>query len=273
MSSRFFRRHYFLPTEHGAWIWLLGPFVLGAVAGGSFTPNLLMLLVAGLSAFLLRQPLTIVAKVYAGRRHRRQLRPAALWAGFYCLLGLLSLLPLILGSHTQLLLLPLPGVPVFMWHLWLLRQREKRGQPGVEIIAAGVLSLAAPAAYWVAEGASPSLPWLLWALSWFQSAASIVNVHLRLHQRELAQTPGLRARLGLGTRSLLYHFFNMAGSVALAEIFALPAQVPIAYALAAGDAVAGALRPAVGARPAQIGFRQLAVSSAFFGLLAWGFAG
>ena len=66
----------------------------------------------------------------------------------YGLVGLLSLVELFYLGFGFILYLALPGIAVFACHLYLVRKRAERGQAGVEILATGVLALAAPAAYW-----------------------------------------------------------------------------------------------------------------------------
>ena len=79
-----------------------------------------------------------------------------------------------------LLYLAIPGVFVFAWYLVLLSRRAERRQWLVEILAAGALALNAPAAMWIGLGVPDPSGWLLWALVWAQSAASIVYTYLRL---------------------------------------------------------------------------------------------
>lgn len=266
------RKHYALPSEHGAWIWLLGPFVLGWAAGDGFSWDLALLLAAGLAAFLLRQPLTILVKVTSGRRSGKQQYPALLWSGLYGLLAGLFLGSLIWRGHGRLGFLAIPGLVVFTWHLWLVRGRQERGQMGIEIVAAGVLALLAPAAYWVSGGDSPLGALLLWAVAWFQAAASIVHVYLRLFQRQLRSSPALRQRLKMGSRSLGYSVFNSVASLGLSLQLGLPLALPLAFALQSIDVVDGVLRPATGQPPRAIGLRQLVASSLFVLVAGYAFA-
>lgn len=273
MIRSLLRKHYALPSEHGAWVWLAGPFALGAAAGPSASPDLLLLALAGVSAFLLRQPVSIVVKVLSGRRGRQQLVPGLIWSAGYALLCAGLLLILWNRGHSRVLLLAVPGAPVFIWHLWLVRGRQERDRPGVEIVAAGVLALMAPAAYWVSTGDSALIGWLLWGISWFHSAGSIVGVHLRLRQRRLEGLPPIATRLQMGWRSLAYHLFNLAAALTLSLLVDLPPLVLGGYAVTLVDALEGALRPAMGARPGAIGRRQLVVSAAFYLLAGVGLAG
>lgn len=72
----YFRRIIALPNEHGAWVFLLSPLLIGLFAAGRFTSASALLIVAALAAFLLRQPVSILVKAYSGRRPRTDL-PAA----------------------------------------------------------------------------------------------------------------------------------------------------------------------------------------------------
>jgi len=168
-------------------------------------------------------------------------------------------------------MLAVPGVAVFAWHLWLIGRREERGQMGVEIVGAGVLALAAPAAYWVAGGLSPSLPWLLWLLCWLQSAASIVLVYFRLAYRKLEAVPSLDERLRDGRRALAYNGFNAVLASALALAGAVPPLVASAFLLMLLDTIGAVARPPLGHPPTRIGVRQLAASFLFVALCVLGF--
>jgi hypothetical protein len=262
-STNVFKRHVALPSDHGSWVFLFSPLLIGLFAGGRWTSASLVLVVAALAAFLIRQPATILVKVFSGRRSRRELPAAWFWIGAYALVALLALGALIVQGFGYLLLLALPGVPVFAWHLFLVSRRAERRQLGVELVATGVLALAAPAAYWVGVGRPDPLGWWLLVLVWLQSAASIVYAYLRLEQRTLPEVPDLNARLRMGRRALLYTTFNLAGVAALSSAGLLPPLLPLPYALQWLETIWGTLRPAIGVRPTAIGIRQLIVSSLF----------
>jgi hypothetical protein len=266
-DRRLWRRHYFIPTEHGAWIWWIGPFLIGLAAGSRLDLDALVLLLAVGAAFFLRQPASIAVKALSGRRPRSDLAPGLFWSAAYALLMLLAVLVLVRSGHTALLWLALPGVLVFAWHLWLISRRDERGQRGIELVAAGVLALAAPAAYWVADGSDRLEPWVLWGLTWLQSAASIVYVYHRLEQRRLTVMPPVAERWRSGARTLVYHAFNLAVALSLTLLGRVPALVSLAFGLVILDALEGVAHPPIGARPAAIGLRQLAASLAFVAVM------
>ena len=263
ISQNLIRKRIFLPSDHGSWVFLLSPLLIGLFAGGEWSLASYYLILAAMAAFLIRQPVSIAVKVYSRRRSKRDLPAAWFWIAVYALVGLIALAGLIAQGYAFVLILALPGAPVFAWHLYLVSQRSERRQLGVELVATGVLALAAPAAYWVGQGEPDPIGWLLWVLVWFQTAASIVYAYLRLEQRELDSVPDFATRIALGQRALIYTTFNLLAVSLLSLTGSLPSLLFIPYALQWAETVQGTLRPAVNLRPTAIGIRQLIVSSLF----------
>lgn len=268
---QFFRRSIALPQDHGSWVFLLTPLLIGLFSGGHWRAGTAPLIFATLAAFLLRQPVTVVVKVFSGRRSRDELPAALFWGMLYAAGGLMMLAWLIGLGWGFLLLLALPGLPVFAWHLVLVSRRAERRQVGVEVVGSGVLALAAPAAFWVGQGESDPMGWVLFGLTWFQSAASIVYAYLRLRQRELKEMPALSERFRMAGRALLYTTFNLAIVAGLSIGGLLPILLPLPYALQWAESLWGSLIPAIQWKPTRIGIRQLVVSTLFTVLfiIAW----
>ena len=147
----------------------------------------------------------------------------------------------------------------------LVSQRAERKQAGVEVIATGVLALAAPAAYWVGIGRYDPPGWWLFLWVWLQSAASIVYAYLRLDQRELKQdqAAGLeRSELWkMGKRALLYTTFNLIASLILGLAKLIPFFIFIPFLVQWLETLWGITHPSIGWKPVRIGIRQLAVST------------
>jgi hypothetical protein len=259
----YFRRQIAIPQDHGSWVFLFSPLIIGLFAGKTFSAASLALVVAAIAAFLIRQPLTMAVKAYSGRRPRTDLPAARFWMIVYGTVVLLSAAELVMLGETYILYLAIPAAPVFAWHLWLVSKREERRKAGIEILATGVLALAAPAAYWVGRDSYDPIGWVLWILTWFQSSASIVYAYLRLEQREWKSVPDLRTRFQAGWRAIGYTVFNVLLALALGAIGLNPILVCIPYLLQAAEAVWGTLNPAVGAKPVAVGIRQLILSMAF----------
>lgn len=262
-AARLWQRHIAIPTEHGSWVFLFSPLLIGLFLGKTIGTGSLILTLAILAGFLIRQPVTVAVKVYSGRRPRSDLLPARFWMLLYGVIGGGALLWLVLWGYSYLLWLVIPALPVFGWHLWLVSKRAERKKPGVEIVASGVLALAAPAAYWL--GSSRYLPdgWLIWGLCWLQAAASIVYAYLRLEQRGLKRQLSVPERIRLGKRSLLYNTFSLLLSVGLAFFQLVPPLLPLAFGVQWLEVLWGTLNPAIGVKPTLIGIRQLVVSSLF----------
>jgi hypothetical protein len=262
MSTSIFRRNMALPQDHGSWVFIISPLLIGMFAGGRFTSASLALVLAAMTAFLIRQPVTMLVKAWSGRRPRSDLPSAWAWVILYGIIILGALAVLMAQGFMYILILAVPGLPIFAWHLWLVSRREERRQAGVEILATGVLSLAAPAAFWVGKGAYQPDGWWLWALTWAQSAASIVYAYLRLEQRGWRSIPPRPERFQAGMRSLAYNGFNLLGTLLLgAWLRWLPTWIFVPYLVQCIEVVWGIDHPAAGWKPTRIGIRQLIVST------------
>jgi hypothetical protein len=272
-NERYFKRHIALPTDHGSWVFILSPLLIGLFAGGSWTTASIYLVIGALAAFLIRQPVTTAIKVYSKRRSRNDLPAAWLWMVVYGVIALLALAGLILEGYAYLLILALPGIPVFIWHLVLVSRRAERRQMGIEVVGSGVLALAAPAAYWVGVGNPDPIGWWLFLLNWFQSAASIVYAYLRLEQRELKSIPDRSTQLLMARRAMLYTTFNFVAVLVLSLSGVLPILLFLPYALQWLESLWGATHPAVGVKPTRIGVRQFIVSILFtiLFIITWNF--
>ena len=259
MWKSLFRRQIYLPQDHGSWVFIFSPLLIGLFAGKRFQQRVFYLVMAAIAVFLVRQPITIVVKAYSGRRPRTDLVAAQFWFVIYGLIILLALIGLIRVGFAYLLFLAIPGAPVFLWHLWLVSKREERRQVYVEIMATGVLALAAPAAYWVGIGRYDPAGWWLWALTWLQNAASIVYAYLRLEQREWSEVPARNAMWKAGFRAFLYTSFNLVCSLALGLTSILPLFIFLPYLVQWCETMWGIFHPAVKWKPTRIGIRQLIV--------------
>jgi len=259
-NSDLFKKHIAIPQDHGSWVFILSPLLIGVFAGNSFSYATFDLIVAAMAAFMLRQPATALVKILSKRRSRDEFAAAIFWMAIYGLIALLALIALILKGFGYIAYLAVPGVPVFAWHLWLVSKREERRQVNIELIATGVLSLSAPAAYWVGVGNYDPYGWWLWLLVWFQTAASIVYAYLRLSQREQAEGPDRSGQWKMEWRAALYTSFNLASVLTLSLLAVLPGLLFIPYLVQWTETMWGITHPATGWKPTRIGIRQLIVS-------------
>ncbi len=258
-----FRRRIAVPGEHGSWVLFLSPLVLGVWAGGALPVATAYLLVAATAGFLLRQPITALVKVRSGTRPASDVPAACFWIAIYSLLAGLHVLGLVLRGFGSILVLALPAVLIMGWYVALVGRRAQRHQPGVELLGAGALSLAAPAAMWIGLGWADPRGWLLWVLVWAASAASIASTHVQLEQRTWTEPRPLRTRLHTGRSALIGAAALPLGVAVLAASGLVPALLVMPYLILAAETLQSVLRPARGRRPRQIGVRQLTTNVLF----------
>ena len=216
-----------------------------------------------LSAFLVRQPTTMLVKIISGRRPKNDLYPAIIWFLIYSVVLLISLVVLILQKYIIILFLAVPAIPVFIWQLWLVRKRAERRQIWIEIAASVVLALAAPAACWVGLQRYDKIGWLLWGLSWLQVTGTILYAYLRLNQRQLRMRPAQKELIKMSRESFLFNTALFAGVVILAFVGWLPTFLPFAFLIQPLEVFWGTYHPAISVAPKKIGIRQLIISSLF----------
>lgn len=186
--QKIFRKKLVLPTEHGAWAWLIIPFVVGAAVAGKLGPfgekaalSLFLTFIGGLCAFLMRQPATVWLRARQGKARRTDEPLAAGWTSSFAILAGLCLLGLLALERTALLWLLFPFVAILGLYLAAaLKGRAERRALWMELAGAVGLALMAPAAFIAAtERLDPAI-WPLWVIMAMQNALSVFYVRLRL---------------------------------------------------------------------------------------------
>lgn len=269
---RYLKTRYVLPPEKGVWIWWIGPLIIGAAAGPQFTVDLAILTVAALGAFLIRQPVSQLIRAYRLGRLDAEGAPSAAWLLILAVPTIASGATLLAWGHGWLIPLAAICLAVIVWQLWLLMRGEERHQSLRDHLAAGVLALAGPAAYWSCGGGDHTAATLVWFLPALQASASVTHIFLRLRQRKLRAFPPLAARLREALLPMLHHSGALLATGILAVEGIVPPLVVAAFALTAAEGFCAILRPPVRKTPFYLGMRQLAVSSAFTALVAFAFA-
>ena len=258
-----FRRDVALPADHGSWGFFLKPMLIGLFAGGRWYTPAIYLTIAAVSAFLVRQPISLLVKIHAGRRPRETLGAAWFWILVYGSLGGLHVVGLVMRGFGYVLWLAIPGALVFSWYLLLLVRREERRAWGMEILATGAMALAAPAGLWAGLGRPDPVGWILWVLVWAESATAIVYVYHRLEERQLSRAPAVAERLRSGRAAMI----AASASVVLALVIGFAGPVSrwifLPFLLQWVEVARGIWRPAVGTMPSAIGLRQLTLTAAF----------
>jgi hypothetical protein len=184
----FFRKSLVVPTEHGAWSWLLVPWLAGAVVGLAAPSDaplaglaLALTLIGGLSAYMIRQPATAWVRIRQGRGRQADQSLALGWAAGFGVISLLCLLGLFLLGRTALLGLAVPFLAILLAYLLAARSgRAAMRSLWMELAGAVGLALTAPAATIAASGELAPVALALWALLALQNAMGVLYVRLRL---------------------------------------------------------------------------------------------
>src|ERR1041385_8281505 len=91
MSASYFRKQIFLPQDHGSWVFIFSPLLVGLIAGKHFSLASLYLVISAVAASLIRQPITMAVKAYSGRRARTDIAASIFWIASYGVIILLAL--------------------------------------------------------------------------------------------------------------------------------------------------------------------------------------
>lgn len=265
MSQRsIFRRSMLLPAEHGSWSWLLVPFLLGAAVAQRVSLATLLVLIGGLSFFLVRQPATAWLRVRQGKGRRSDGPLAAGWTLGLALLAILCLAGLLALGHGDLLLLAAPLALVMAAYLLVaLQKRARLRSLGMEIAGAAGLAVMAPAAYAAGSGEVDQTAWLLWLLSGMMNVLGVFYVRRRLADNR--QRGGTRlGQLALHVAALLIVLVLVWG-----DLVPWPAWLPFAGLLVRAAWLAGAARPVPNVK--RFGFTEVAVELAGALVVALGY--
>jgi hypothetical protein len=250
-----------LPREHGGWVMLYAPLIVGVSQGQTIRLDVLALALAVTAVYGVRVP---AASLLLGRQGERYL--ARLWLVGYALAAAIGALGL--AGHPnrwRLLVVAAAGAFLFVVHFVLSVRREHRGA-AAELLGVAGLSLTAPLGYLVAGGDSWSGAAVLWALHFAFFGSSVFYVKWRVAQL-MASRRGV-ATGGSFVALVAYQAAAAAGLVALAAYGVMP------WAALAGYGVL-ALRyilPLVVRRPptlTHVGISEIVISALFVCALIW----
>lgn len=257
-SRSIFRKSLVIPTEHGAWSWLLVPWLYGAVvtfgsgtAAAHAAPALALTLIGGLAATISRQPATAWARIRQGRGRAADASLAAGWALGLGMLALLCLLGLLALGRQALSGLIVPFVAVLSAYLLAARSgRSAMRSLGMELTGAVGLALTAPAAAIAVTARLDATAIWLWGLFALQNALGVLYVRQRLaHSKQRNGEP----RLTLGGHLVGFAALLM---MAAAGWVSWLAAVPFALLLLRALWAVRAIRPVADIK--RFGFSEVA---------------
>ncbi len=183
-----FRKQILIPAEHGSWSWLFVPYLVGVGVAGTYSLATFLVLVAGLSVFLMRQPGMVWSRARAGRGRRSDGPIAARLLVILGLTAVLSLAGLLFLGVTDILWLTIPTVVIVILYLTAAVSRHTNARVlWMEIVGAAGLALMAPAVMIAADGHIAPAAWSVYFLLAWQNILSVFYVRQRIadtHQRE-----------------------------------------------------------------------------------------
>lgn len=192
--AELWRKSLIMPAEHGSWAWLLVPFGVGTAVAPTVNLPILLTLLAALSLFLLRQPVTVWLRVRRGKARRADGPLAWVWIMLLMGTAVTCGLILLLSGFTALLWLALPLLLIFVLYLGAARYgRTSLRSLGMEVSGAAALALTAPAAYLAGTGQHGAIAAALWLLLAAQNVLGALYVRMRIadtHRRPTYR-PGL----------------------------------------------------------------------------------
>lgn len=253
-----------VPKEHGAWAMLLVPFAVGAAVSRQFGVAVPLFLIACLSLFMARYPLSLYWKGIGKRGRDEEGRRLLTWLAVYSLTGLAAL-ALLVAITSRALIIPLaaPLVLLLPLHLYMQRRRVERSIWGQLMTIAG-LAWVAPMSYYAAGGRFDSTAVVLWVLTFLYSGASVFYVKLKVRQRSAAGGGGRWEQ----ARSLAsYMVFVAAALILLVVLQATPLLAPLAFVPLFYKAASASLAPKAAKSIREIGFVELGHSILFTILL------
>ena len=217
-----------LPKEHGAWIMLYVPFVLGVAVAGRVNWQVWLLLLSTTAMFISRESLLVC---WRARARGRAAAESGRMLLLYLVLAAAFGLPLVFAFKLFWLIpLGLIGSALLLINGRQATQMEERTMTS-EIMAIGGLTMTAPAAYYAASGRWEMTAFWLWSLSMLYMASSVFYIKLRVYRLN----PRKQAEQRQAWRSCaFYHSFLLVALISLtfAGWFRLFAFIAFAPALA-----------------------------------------
>lgn len=254
-ARRWFRKAYLLPAEHGSWSWLLVPYLVGAAIAPQWSFASLLVLLGGLSVFLVRQPATAWLRIKQGRGRRRDEPVTLAWSVLFMGLAIVSFIVLLLMQRLILLWLLPPVAALLMVYVAVARiNRARVRSMWMEIAGAAGLAVMAPAAYAAGSGQLDTVAWLLWFLLAMQNLLGVFYVRLRIADRHGRTEPRMPVLLSHALGLLLA---ALALAVTAAPLIAL---LPFAFFLARAAWLAARRRPIANIK--RFGFTEVGVELA-----------
>lgn len=207
---------------------LIVPLVLGSVIAPTWRWQALILWVAALGFFLLRQPLALWVKT-----HKRTNTDKAYlwrWTAIYGGLTALSGGWLVLAQGLGwLVVMGFLGAALLLGHLWLVSRRQEMSLVG-ELMGVAGLALGAPMIYYAASGHLDSIAAILWLINFLYFGGTVFYIKLKVRQQPRLPIPErVSERLVKAKACLAYQTAVLTLMIALVTLQWAPLLTPLAF--------------------------------------------
>lgn len=257
------RGHYWpIPNEHGAWGLLLQPFFAAAILAWRWHPQLIPAFLLVLLGFLIREPLTILARrLWAGHAITGHTQAAAKWL-IVETAGILISFSIAVRSLSwkPLGVLITLGLILTIISVWFALKNRQRSI-GLQAVAVGGLGSSAFMSALAVTHEIPEWAWLLWAILVLHGLVSVLSVHARLKMRiAAARSTGIDPR-GAATSATILQFLS---AIPIGFYAGLITAIPIVFSslIHALELRRLASPQDIRERLQRVGIRMLAVSFA-----------
>lgn len=168
---------------------MLQPFAAAALLAARWDWLLLPALLLVLAAFLIREPLTVLAR-YRWAGHRKvEIQRITRWLAVECVAILICFgICARYLSWMPLLILTAIGIVLTATSVWFALHNRQRSV-GLQLVAVAGLSSSAFMASLAATREIPAWTWLLWGVLTLHGAVSVLCVHARLQMRIAGARP------------------------------------------------------------------------------------
>jgi YwiC-like protein len=255
-----------LPKEHGAWVMLYVPFVLGVAVAGRVNWQILLLLLSTTAMFISRESLLVCRRARArGREAAESGRMLSLYLALAAAFGS----PLVFAFKLFWLIpLGLIGAALLLINGVQAARMEERATMS-EVMAIGGLTMTAPAAYYAASGRWEMTAFWLWLLSALYMASSVFYIKLRVYRlnprKQSEQRQALRS-------CAFYHSFLIVALPALIFAGGWGLFVFIAFAPVLVRTFWGMFKPKTKVNLTRAGILEIVYSLVFLVCAALGFS-
>lgn len=260
------------PREHGAWSMLAQPFLCALILSREFHWSVIVAAIAVVAAFLMREPLVVLARQrFVWRERKPETAVAKRWLVWEALLLAVATAALLFRWPWSFLLAFGAGtVLLTAVAVWMTVKNLQRST-WLHLVSAAALSATGLAACLSATGELRSWAWPLWAMTAAHAAAGILVVHARLEARIAARShKTLASRFRLPAQALQVILLAgallcvVAGRALLAGALLLSAAVHLwdLYHLTSPRSLATPLT--------TVGLRAMSLSIAFSALVVYG---